>query len=255
VKRHFTVSSDRLRGCRAHGVEIHWIAGARLEHRDVVVSPAAVAREQPATGEYIFVEDQAAREASGGVGQRAPTRLHLRSVEKIQLSRGCRRYAAQIDARAIEFGVRPLEERLRRADAARKAHYGRLSLASVEARRRKRERTGPAQTPPPERAKVTAVTTAFRSSFDVLRDLGVAHVTDACRALGIPYRLADERLRRIVPDVRIAGSAVTLRMHLAARVAAVARKPIEALRQAGAKREATKLENELNARADIAPTP
>ena len=34
-------------------------------------------------------------------------------------------------------GVLPLEERLRRAEMARKAHYARLALASAEARRKR----------------------------------------------------------------------------------------------------------------------
>ena len=37
-------------------------------------------------------------------------------------------------------GVLPLEERLRRAEMARKAHYARLTLASAEARRKRGRR-------------------------------------------------------------------------------------------------------------------
>jgi regulator of RNase E activity RraA len=59
------------------------------------------------------------------------------------------------------------------------------------------------------------VTTAFRTPFDLLAQLGVAHVTDACRALGVVYELADERMRQIVPGTRLAGTALTLRLHLA----------------------------------------
>jgi hypothetical protein len=41
-------------------------------------------------------------------------------------------------------GVLPLEERLRRADMARKAHFTRLALKSAQARRKGRERRGKA---------------------------------------------------------------------------------------------------------------
>ncbi len=43
-------------------------------------------------------------------------------------------------------GVLPVEERLRRAEMARKAHYARLALASAEARRKKRGRQTPGDT-------------------------------------------------------------------------------------------------------------
>lgn len=38
-------------------------------------------------------------------------------------------------------GVLPLEERLRRAEMARKAHYTRLAIRSAEVRRRRNKRT------------------------------------------------------------------------------------------------------------------
>lgn len=38
-------------------------------------------------------------------------------------------------------GVLPIEERLRRAEMARKAHFLRLAIKSAEVRRRKRERS------------------------------------------------------------------------------------------------------------------
>jgi hypothetical protein len=41
-------------------------------------------------------------------------------------------------------GVLPVEERLRRAEMARKAHFTRLALRSAQARRTRRERTSKA---------------------------------------------------------------------------------------------------------------
>jgi regulator of RNase E activity RraA len=70
----------------------------------------------------------------------------------------------------------------------------------------------PTQTANASSARVMA---ALGRPFDALHELGVAHVTDACRALGVPYQLADDRLRRIVPDAHLAGIALTLRLYLA----------------------------------------
>jgi hypothetical protein len=44
-------------------------------------------------------------------------------------------------------GILPLEERLRRAEMARKAHYARLALKSAQARRRRSARRGLPQEP------------------------------------------------------------------------------------------------------------
>jgi 4-hydroxy-4-methyl-2-oxoglutarate aldolase len=56
---------------------------------------------------------------------------------------------------------------------------------------------------------------ATADAADRLRTLGTAHLTDACRDLGITYQLAGERLRPIAQGMRLAGLAVTLRIHLA----------------------------------------
>jgi regulator of RNase E activity RraA len=48
-----------------------------------------------------------------------------------------------------------------------------------------------------------------------LHDLGTAHTSDACRQLGIEYGLAAPHLRPIGLGMRLAGSAVTMRVHLA----------------------------------------
>jgi regulator of RNase E activity RraA len=50
--------------------------------------------------------------------------------------------------------------------------------------------------------------------FQRLLALGTAHVSDACRELGVAYGLTDEHLRPVAAGMRVAGTAVTLRLRV-----------------------------------------
>ena len=51
-----------------------------------------------------------------------------------------RAFRSKFEREVDPDGVMPVEERLRRAEAARKAHYARLALKSAQARAKKRQR-------------------------------------------------------------------------------------------------------------------
>ena len=65
-----------------------------------------------------------------------PSRYDSRELTKAARAAFESKFEREVDP----DGVLPLEERLRRAEMARKAHYARLALASAEARRKRGRR-------------------------------------------------------------------------------------------------------------------
>jgi hypothetical protein len=64
--------------------------------------------------------------------------LHARYDSRETTAKGRAAFLARFERQVDPDGVLPEAERLRRADAARRAYFARLSLMSARARRRKR---------------------------------------------------------------------------------------------------------------------
>jgi hypothetical protein len=91
--------------------------------------------------EQIMASSHAERVLTGRLGAYV---VHSR-YDSRELTKAAREaFRSKFEREVDPLGVLPLEERLRRADMARKAHFARLALKSAQARRKRRERRGKA---------------------------------------------------------------------------------------------------------------
>lgn len=63
--------------------------------------------------------------------------LHAKHDPKVTTQPARAKFLASFEEQVDPDGVLPLDERRRRAECARKAHFARLALKSVQARRRR----------------------------------------------------------------------------------------------------------------------